>query len=199
MPTVSTDLLRRLRAPAYLILGAAMLFPISDVVVNIWPIHAGDVAWRFGALGVTATAATAPLLVLLLIYALAFTVDDRPVVALVGVLAALAAVALFVAAGAFTLDALQMKARVRPESVVRFTAASAQALIKLLFLSLSATVLAVSAFRAIRAWRRDAERSSRTSAPLVVGRGKSVTPPIAERKAGEVEVSKVDSHAPDPQ
>jgi hypothetical protein len=194
MTTASTDLLRRLRSPGYLILSLAMVFPFVDLAMTVWPIRLGDVAWRFGVTGLSANAVGSTLLVLLLIYALALTVGDRRVVALVGVVAALAALVLLLGGGSFILDALQMKGRVRPDGVVRFAAASGNVLAKLLLYDVSAVLLAASAFRTVRATRYTAARASRTSAPLVVGGAKTVatpTAPVSERVGREAAATEV--------
>lgn len=171
MTSTAPDLLRRLRAPGYLIMAVTSILPIIDLMMAISPMHPGTVMWRFGAVGLISSAVGAPLLVLTLIYALALLSGDRKVVIAVGVIAVLLAVLMIGGAGAFTLDALQMKSRVNPVALTKFKGASALALLKLVVMGIAAIVLAVSAFRSSRLVKREVVRSNRPNANLIVGQG----------------------------
>lgn len=164
----ATDRLRRLRGPGYLILGLAVAIPLIELFLSVVPWHPGVVTWRFGTMGLTAAAIGTPLTGLLFVFALALLMDDRPVAWGVAVISAVIALVLIVGAGGFVLDALQVKARVKPEALRQFTLASAQALVKLLVEGVAATFLAIAAFRSVRQGRRQHVRSAKES--LVVGR-----------------------------
>ena len=101
--SAAQNLAQRLRAPGYIILGIAMILPILDFIVSTIPLKPTTVVWRFGAFGLLSSAIGAPLLVLLLIYALALLAGDRKVMILVAVLAALIALTLIGGSGAFAL------------------------------------------------------------------------------------------------
>lgn len=169
MTSIALDPIRRYRVPAYLIFAVTSILPMVDLVMTIWPMHPGTVMWRFGAVGLVSGAIGAPLLVLTLVYAVALFAGDRRVVITVSILAALIGLFLLIGAGAFSLDALQMKGRVNPQALDKFKTASAVALIKLLVLGFSSLFLSVSAFRASRTAKREAARVSRPGATLVVG------------------------------
>jgi hypothetical protein len=164
----SSDRVRSLRAPGYFILAMAVVFPLVELVLSVSPWHPTAVMWRFGVMGLAASAAGTPLTALFFIYALALLAGDRNVVRVVCAVAAVIAVVLILGAGGFVLDVLQMKARVKPEALRQFKYASAQALIKQLFWGVAAGVLAISAFRTVRKTRTQTVRSPNES--LLVGR-----------------------------
>jgi hypothetical protein len=170
------EYLRRLRTPAYVVLGLSLLFAIADFLLAVTPLHPGTVMWRFGAVGLGANAVMTPLLLLVFIYALALSVEDRAVIGVICGLSALATIVLLAASGTFALDALQMKSRVQPGALDKFTSASAQAVVKLLLEAIACAVLAVSAFRANRRPRRDAARTPRPAGPLLGARPTPVPP-----------------------
>ena len=169
MTSTAPDLIRRLRAPGYLIMAVTSILPLIDLLMAISPMHLGTVMWRFGAVGLVSSAVGAPLLVLTLVFALALLCGDRKVVITVGVIAALVALLMLLGAGSFTLDALQMKGRVNPAALDKFKGASALALVKLVVMGIASIVLAVSAFRSTKLMKRDTVRATRPGATLIVG------------------------------
>jgi len=181
MTPSSSDLIRRLRTPAYLIMAVTSILPLIDLLMAISPMHLGTVMWRFGAVGLISSAIGAPLLVLVLIYALALLCDDRKVVLTVGIIATIIAVLMIAGAGSFALDALQMKGRVNPAALDKFKGASALALVKLLVMGVSAVVLAVSSFRSAKVMKRETARVTRPNSTLVVGQAGAPKTAMPER------------------
>lgn len=180
--SAQTSLVRSLRVPGYVILGIATVLPMLDLLVSVMPLRPSTVVWRFGAVGLYSSAIGTPLLILFFIYVLAHLSGDRKVRIAVGVIAALITVSLIAAAGAFVLDALQMRQRIQPAAQTRFMTASVQAMLKLALEGLAALVLAVSVFRSARAAKAaPAARveSGRSGSPLLVGRP-SARPVVAE-------------------
>ena len=169
MTPSAPDLIRRLRAPAYLIMAVTSILPLVDLLMAISPMHFGTVMWRFGAVGLISSAVGAPLLVLTLVYALALLSGDRKVVITVGIIAAILALLMLVGAGSFALDALQMKGRVNPAALDKFKGASALALVKLIVMGAASIVLAASAFRSTKLMKREPVRAARPGATLIVG------------------------------
>ena len=169
MTSTAPDLIRRLRAPGYLIMAVTSILPLIDLLMAISPMHPGTVMWRFGAVGLISSAIGAPLLVLTLVYALALLCSDRKVVIAIGVIATVIAVLMLVGAGSFALDALQMKGRVNPAALDKFKGASALALVKLVVMGIASIVLAVSAFRSAKLAKKETVRATRTGATLIVG------------------------------
>lgn len=176
---------RRLRTPGYLIFGIAMVLPLIDLLVSLMPLRPTTLMWRFGAVGLLASAIGAPLLVLFLIYVLAYFSGDRKVIIACTVIAALIALMMFGGAGTFALDALQVTRRIQAAAQARFIIASSQALFKLGLEGIAALVLAVSAIRTLKdAKGLPGQRSdSRGSSNLLVGR-----PSVARPVTGEASV-----------
>ena len=178
------SLVRHLRVPGYLFLGIATVLPLLDLLISVYPLRPATVVWRFGAVGLLSSAIGAPLLVLFFVFALAVFAGDRKIIITVGIISAIIALVLIGGAGAFALDALQMKRRVQEAAQQRFTMASIQAMLKLLLEGGAAIVLAFSAFRTLaRAKVAPATRSEPrgSSAGLVMGRQSSrIAAPIAE-------------------
>ena len=166
------SLVRRLRAPGYLVLGTAMVFPLVDWLVPVLPLRPLTIAWRFGAVGYLSSAMGAPLLVLFLFYALAYFSGDRKVMVLCAVLAGLIALSAIAGAGTFALDALQMKSRVQAPAQSKFLLVSGWALCKLAIEGLASLVLVVNVVRNLRnAKTLSALRSeARTTSSLLMGR-----------------------------
>ncbi|MEO8338002.1 MAG: hypothetical protein ABI664_23715 [bacterium] len=188
-PAPTSSLARHLRVPGYLFFGIAMILPILDLLISVYPLRLGTVVWRFGAVGLLSNAIGAPLLVLFFIFALAVFSGDKRVIATVGVIAALIALLLVAGAGSFALDALQMKRRVQAAAQQRFMMASAQAMVKLVAEGVSAIVLAYSAFRVLNRKRiltSPRTAKSRGTGSLVMGRRRS------KRSVNEEEEAPVD-------
>jgi hypothetical protein len=162
----TTDLVRLIRIPAYVVLAVVLIAYTSDFILAVVPLRLDVVQWRFGAIGTLSNAASAPLLILLLILAVAALAGDRRILGTVGILSALATVLLLVCAADFTLDTLQMRARLAPGQALRFAAASGQSLMKLVLQAIAGAVLARGAWKVLR--------SSRHRAPQVAAAGRLV-------------------------
>ena len=162
-----------------------MILPLVDLVISLSPLRPTTLMWRFGAVGLLASAIGAPLLVLFLIYVLAYFSGDRKVMVLCAVLAALIALLMIAGAGTFALDALQMKRRIQEAAQARFIMASGQALFKMGLQGLAALVFAVSSFRTLKGAKAlpGPRTEARASSNLLVGR-----PSIARPVTGEAAV-----------
>jgi hypothetical protein len=175
-------LVRRLRAPGYLILGIAMVFPLLDLLVSVLPLRPATVVWRFGAVGLLSSAIGAPLLILFFIFVLAYFSGDRKVMVVCAAIAALIALLMIGMGGTFALDALQMKRRVQAAAQPKFLMACAQAMLKLGAEGLAALVLAVSAFRTLKGAKAPpvVRTEARPSSSLLMGRAAATRPVTAE-------------------
>jgi hypothetical protein len=163
------DAIRRFRIPAYLIFALGAVLPLVELVLAVSPLKPTQVMWRFGAVGLFASAAAAPLIMLLFLYGVALFSEDRVILYVLGTLTALAAAIMLVGSAGFTLDALQMKRQVAAGAMTKFAVASVLAFVKLVLQSIAAIVLAVSAFRAARALKREVAKRPNRSGALVVG------------------------------
>jgi hypothetical protein len=147
-----------------------MVLPLIDLIMSVMPLRPSVVVWRFGAVGLFASAVGAPLLILFFIYALAVALGDRKAIVFCGSVAAVMSVLLVTGAGAFALDALQMKARVQPVAMQRFYMASMQALLKLGLQAIAALVLTVSAFRAAKVIKATAKAERQNPSAMLLAR-----------------------------
>ena len=170
----TSNIVRNIRLPGYLILGIAAFLPMLDLLVSVMPLRPSTVMWRFGAVGFYSSAIGAPLLILLFIYFLAQLSGDKKITIFVGIISALIALSLVAAAGGFVLDALQMRQRIQPAAQPKFMIASVQAVFKIALEGLASLVLAVSAFRASRttkaAMPAARAESGRSGSPMLVSR-----------------------------
>ena len=142
--------MRRLRVPGYVILTLTFLLPFIDLIIGNQPLHPGLVQWRFQTLSMLANALTAPIFILVMIYALGLAAGDRKAVVIVAVIAALLTVVVIASAGTFVLDGLQMKRRVQASLMPRFDSAFMSTLIKYAAFAPALLIFAVSAFRTSR-------------------------------------------------
>ena len=190
-PTAPNSIARRFRVPGYLFFGIAFVLPLLDLLISVYPIRLGTVVWRFGAVGLLSSAIGAPLLVLFLIFVLAVICGDNKVITTVGVVAAIIALVLVAGTGSFALDALQMKRRVQEAAQQRFMLASGQAMLKMILQGISAIVLAITAFRMMKAPKVVAvsRTEPRRSASLVMGRKSGPTIAAPQEEAPPVAVT----------
>ena len=161
---------RRLRTPTYTVLGIALLLQVFDLIAAIAPMHFDQLLWRFGAVGLAASAVANPLILLIFIYVLAVALGDKTTIRVVAVISGLIALFLLIGAGSFSLDTLQMKSRVQPAAADKFKLAALLALFKLLAELVSASVLTMSAIKTLRYLQRTVPRVDSLGS-LVVGRG----------------------------
>lgn len=189
IPAATAPLASRLRVPGYLILGIATILPLIDLLIQVWPLRVGTLAWRFGFVGLFSDRVSAPILLLFLMYALALASGDRKVMIFIAAVSALLALFLLSGMGSFALDTLQMKRRVPPAQVAKFNVTAVQAMAKLGLQALSALVLSVSIFNTIRKAPKvvPARGEGRGQSSLIVGR----SPTAARASAAPVAAAPV--------
>jgi hypothetical protein len=156
-------------APAYFVASLLILFPLLDTVLSIWPLQMGEVSWRFGAVGLFSRAVMTPLLGLLLAFAVAVLLEHRLMTRAIAVVGGLTALAIAGVSILFVLDALQMRAQVRPEAKTAFDVASAVALGKYGLGFLLLGVFAVSGWKASGKMpkRAESKKKVKVAAPVV--------------------------------
>ena len=121
---------RALRVPGYLILGLVAIGSITDLLANVSPLLPRLVAWRVRALGLTANSLFAPLLALLLLYALTLLLENRVVLRILVAAAAVGALALVVGSGILALDAVELRRSIPPLQRTQFAISAVYALVK---------------------------------------------------------------------
>jgi hypothetical protein len=160
-----------LALPGYLIALSLIFFPIFDSVLSIWPPQPGQVAWRFGAVGLLSRAVMTPLLGLFIAYCIALVLEHRAVLRVISVVSVLAVIAVVGGLGIFGLDALQMRSQVVAQAKKAFDAASVTAVLKYLFSVVMLLAFAWGGWKGARGGlerRRTREAAGRES-PLLVG------------------------------
>lgn len=163
------DRFKSLRWPAYLTIALLVLFPMMDAVLTIWPLRVGEVAWRFGAVGIFSRALMTPLFALVLAYALALLLEQRIAQRIISGLSVLAALTLFSASIFFVLDTLQMRNQVQAQMKTAFDVASSVALGKIVIVASVALLLGILAFRTSRKPAPARRAAARVEAPIIVG------------------------------
>lgn len=154
-----------------------MVMPLGETLLSVWPVRAGDTAWRFGAAGLFSRALMTPLLGLVLLGILGYLLAHRRAVLATSVLAAVGALILLLAEGLFLLDAVQMRAQVRTEARLAFDLASTLAFVKIGTSMVLTALLAVGAWKMARqAGARPRATRSDGAASLVVGRHRHAEP-----------------------
>lgn len=167
-PVTTTNHLRALASPCYLMALLLVLFPLTDALSTVWPLRPGEFQWRFGAVGLFSQALMTPLLGLVLALVTAFVLEHRAVLRTLSVLAALGGVLLLVVLAGFALDAAQMRGQVRPELKSNFDVASIAAAMKLLLAAILALVVTWVGWKRSRRSRR-ARAHPQPGTPLVAG------------------------------
>ena len=120
-------------------------------------------------IGAVVPAAITALLGLYFIFAIAVASGDSGILWIVSSICGVGAVLCLGAAGLFPLDALQVKGQVPPQSMNRYVAASAVAMVKLCAATVVYTGLAISSFRAASRARAETVRERGNGSPFVVG------------------------------
>ena len=169
MPSISSETIRRLRAPGYLVMTMLTALPVVELVATVFPLQLHVAAWRFTMIGAAVPAAITALLGLYFIYAIAVAAGDSAVLWIVSSICGVGAVLCLGAAGLFPLDALQVKGQVPAQAMSRYVAASAVAMVKVCVATVVYTGLAISSFRAASRVRSDTVRERGTGSPFVVG------------------------------
>lgn len=161
-----TERQRTMLAALYPVLLLLLINPVLEIVANNWPFAFDDPRWRVSFLGALLGAMLPLLMGLALIALVAALLGHGGAIRAVAIAAFLAAIALIVSGMMFGLDALQVRRMVRVDAKSSFDAAS----FKTLFLT--ALMIIVSGWLAIRAWaasRGAIGKGGERKAGLVVG------------------------------
>jgi hypothetical protein len=167
MQLIRSDLARRVRTPGYLIMALLIVSPLIELCTAAWPFQIHQAGWRLSFVGTAGASLGLPILGLFLIFWLAVLAADTGALLLVSGASVLGGILCVLEAAMFALDALEMKARVRPALAARYDAVSAWWLIKLCAAGAILFVLALSAFRAARSVRRERKAASEKPATLL--------------------------------
>jgi len=168
---LTNDAARRLRLPAYIVIGYMTIGSLLDILVSAQPAMIHDLRWRLGVSTLLTGATGTELLGAVLFLGLAIWAADEVSLWVGFALSLLFGLGYLAACGAFTLDSLQMRSQIKPEVMDRYNLGLAWTLTRLAFTGLVFLVIAGSCVRAARALRRAVDRNGAKPAgtPLVVG------------------------------
>ena len=149
----SSGPLEFLSGPLYLIALLLIATPLIDFAANAWPARAGDVAWRYGAVGLLSGYVLTPLLGLGLAGAIAVTLEHRLVLRSLVIISWVGALVLVAASVDFSLDALQLRHNVPAPQGRNFDLGAAKALLKHVSVAMALAWLGTAMLRSLRAIR----------------------------------------------
>ena len=138
-------------AAVYIIGALFIVVPVFDLLLNLWPMSPGNLGWRYGAVGLFANFLHTPLLGALIVTLFAAVVRDRRLLLAFAIAWGVTAAALGIALAVFSLDALQMRSTVLPESLLIYHTSVARAVGKHLTGAIAFGLLGRAAWRAGRA------------------------------------------------
>ncbi len=185
MAQVSSDTVRRLCVPTYVVAALLAIVPVVEIVVNSLPVRISDPSWRLAMVAVATGAASSVLLSLFFVFVVGFLADRQLALSFVAAACVCIALLCVVAAGSFALDALQMKGQVKQAMASRYNIASLWAFAKIGLAGSTSAVLAVHSFRAAKNVRRATERLSRSPSSVLLSSAMSQGPSGRSSPSGD--------------
>jgi hypothetical protein len=177
VPQLPNDFIRRLKAPAYLIVAFLSVGSVVEVIAAGWPLRLHDINWRVGVLNTAAGATGTELLALLILIVVAQVAYSRAAMWTAFGYSLLVALGYMAVFGLFALDCLQLRGRVPAAELPRFDVTVAWALIRFAFADLVSLWVAACALTGARMLQRETTRdaSDRRTA-LIVGNPGATAP-----------------------
>ena len=93
----------------YLFAVVLVLSPLMDLTSTVWPFRPGEMAWRYGFLGLLPGYVHTPILGVVLCMAVAYWQGHPLILRSAGIVSTLAALLLFLGMATFAVDVLQMR------------------------------------------------------------------------------------------
>lgn len=146
----------------YFVAAVLILFPLIDLVANLWPLDPSRVNWRYGAYVLLSGFVLTVLLGFALALLLSRLAEHRKTARVLAVLSGLGGIVLLAAAVAFALDALQLRASVSEDARTQFGIGAVKAVVKNTIAAAGFLWIAWAAWRAPRG-----QRASRDAASLI--------------------------------
>ena len=157
-----TEAVRRLTVAAYVVALYFVLSFLVDVPTNVMPFNFSSETWRYGVVATVSNYLVSVLFGLILAAYVAALNGHRLVLRAVSILSAIGAVVLTVLLIGFLLDYIQTVRLVNAEDVRLFRIGAGKAGMKIGFVDLALTVMAVGAWRAAKVMAPRAEREEVT-------------------------------------
>lgn len=159
--------LERLSAPIYFATFLFVILPLIDFAANVWPLHLGDPAWRYGSGGLLTGFMLTSVFGLVLAWIVAALNAHRRALQVLTVVSAVGAVLLVLLGLEFVLDAFQVRGTVPQANLSRFDAGVMKALFRFAVVAVALFWISVVGWRI---WRADADsrgRRHKEPGPLV--------------------------------
>ena len=158
-------------AVAGLFLTAAVvgLFPVVDLVLQVWPVRLGEVTWRYGAVGIGAGYLPSPVFGVAVLVAVSYWREQAVTLRIAGYLALAAAVLILPLMLLFAVDLMQVQG-MRPEGQQRAALISGGVQeLKYLVASVTLGALGIGALRTSTQMTSQADRAGATSKNVLIG------------------------------
>lgn len=171
MLSFPNDAARRLRLPAYIVIGYMTIGSLLDVLISAQPATIHDIRWRLGVTTLLTGASGTELLGAVLFLGLALLAADEISLWVGFALSLLIGLGYLAAGGIFTLDSLQFRGQIKPDMLDRYNISLVWTLARLIFTGLVFLLVSGACVRAARALRRTVDRIGvkPSATPLVVG------------------------------
>jgi len=145
-----------------------LVSPLVDLWIRSLPARIHSPAWRLGVIAAGGSVASAPLLALFVLFALAAAAEDQGASYVVFGVSGLGGLLCLLAAALFGLDALQLNGQVQASLADSYAASSVWVGVRLVLSAAGFAILAWAAFRNARGVRRAAvPRAAKGPAVLV--------------------------------
>jgi hypothetical protein len=173
---VQVPSIQRIRGTAYFLAFLLIFLSVGEIVATAFPFHVSVPLWRF-SIGAMAGVSSATILVGIFLALVVAAVDEsRRALWIVCTVAALFGVAYLGLAGAFLLDALQIKGTTGSNDPARFKVSSAWVFMKLALSSVAFLLLSLTAGRATRSQSKEVRGKNQDPvSPLLVGRPRTTS------------------------
>ena len=150
VPQPATDLVNRLRIPAYIVTAYMAVGSLIDIGATTWPPLTHDLRWRLAIESFSTGASGTVLLAVLVFLAFAWAAANRLALGIGFAYCAIVGVGYLAESVSFALDSLQIKGQVAAEQLSRYNVGMVWTMSRLLFTGVALLYLAIVAIRAFR-------------------------------------------------
>lgn len=150
LPSKSELLSRHVAVSAYAIAGLLIFIPMVDTLVAVLPPMPLEVSWRYRAENHVSSALLRPMMGILLAYTVAVVLQHRRVIKAISLASAGLAACFALGIPLFLIDALDMRAGLRPEAQAVFEVSMLVALLKFVLTTLVLVTFALPGWNAAR-------------------------------------------------
>lgn len=157
MPQIATDLVNRLRIPAYIVTGYMAIGSLLDIAATTWPPLTHDLRWRLAVESFSTGASGTVLLAVVVFLAFAWAGANRAALGVAFAYCAIVGAGYLAESASFALDSLQVRGQVQGDQLSRYNVGMVWTLSRLVFTGLALMYLAfvaISAFRRLAAAER---------------------------------------------